>query len=93
MATPSLTRNIRAGHLEIVGPDGRIEAETCTCFHCGRVWIVRGNEQPTDFGGWCRTCMRMICTPCSGQGCRPFEKRLDEYEAAQRWGRQLEAVL
>lgn len=78
------------GYLTIVGPGGlEQEADTATCRHCNRVWVVKSKTGEGDLGGWCRLCSGMICAECSDQGCVPFERRLEQVEARSRFFRQI----
>jgi len=77
------------------GPDGKLvrELDSFTCFHCQKVSFVKPFEKPEDAGGLCKICMRLICKWCvgraeqaaPGRGCIPFEKRLDQMEARERF--------
>ena len=79
----------RAGYGVITSPNGITEMDTCTCKHCNKVWIVRDSKsKKQDLGGWCRTCQAMICSKCAGKPCKPFEKKLDEYEAKMKFVRE-----
>ena len=60
------------------------ECDTFTCHHCNRVVHVKPKMDPTDLGGMCKLCMKMICPKCVGFGCTPFEKKLDIMEARDR---------
>lgn len=56
--------------------------DTVTCGHCQRLAIVPPGMQPAH---QCRKCMRFLCKGCYGvlslgQGCTPFEKKVDDYE-------------
>jgi hypothetical protein len=86
----------RAGYATIVGPAGRAqEIDTATCKHCCRVWPVRATDpnQKTSLGGWCRSCMAMICDACVGRPCKTIEQRLAEMEARERFERALDGVI
>lgn len=59
----------------------RQEADTFTCFHCNRVVIVKPKCDPSDLGGMCRLCEKMICPDCVNLGrCDPFEEKLKRAE-------------
>lgn len=61
----------------------RQESDTFTCFHCNHVVIVKAMCDPTDLGGMCRLCRKMICPKCVDLGaCDPFERKLRREEAA-----------
>jgi len=65
--------------------DGKIlsEADSFTCFHCNSVVFVKPKCDPTDLGGLCKCCMKMICPKCVDKGiCDVFEKKLERAEAA-----------
>ena len=63
----------------------RQEADTFTCFHCNHVVHVKPKCDPTELGGMCRLCMKMICPSCVDVGsCDPFEKKLDRSEKEYR---------
>ncbi len=72
----------------IIGPGSTEEMDTCTCKHCNKVWYVRGTAIKSNPGGWCRMCMAPICPQCAGKECVPFLKKLDEYEAKQKFYRE-----
>ncbi len=61
------------------------ERDTFTCRHCGSVTFVEPFQSPSDAGGWCMCCDKLICLNCVDVGeCRPFEKHLDAIERAER---------
>jgi hypothetical protein len=63
----------------------RQEADSFTCFHCNRVIMVKPKCDPTELGGMCRLCMKMICPECVDKGsCDPFEKKLERSEKEYR---------
>lgn len=73
------------GYAVISDPEmGLSEADTFTCCHCNRVTVVKPKSSPDEFGSMCRLCMKMVCAKCAGQGCTPFEKRLEAIEAEDR---------
>lgn len=75
----------RAGYATITYSKGVKEFDTCTCCHCGRVWVTRSTEKGQgDPGGWCRLCMKPVCPTCAGKECKPFLRKLDEYEQRQK---------
>lgn len=60
------------------------EWDTYTCCHCNRVTFVPAPPTPMP-GGFCRMCMKPICEACCDFGCIPFEKKLEEMEARDRF--------
>lgn len=76
-------RNPR-GYACISDPDaGTREADTFTCFHCNSVVFVKPMASPTDVGGMCGLCAKLICPACVAKGnCDPFEKKLERVEAS-----------
>ena len=75
------------GYARIDEPDKAVrEADTCTCFHCGRVWHVRPRCDPADLGGYCTVCAKIVCWACTGKGCDPLEEKLRRMEARKSYG-------
>lgn len=78
------------GYAQLVDPDaGKKESDVLTCSHCQRVVLIRPFAALEDSGGFCRACMKFVCPDCEkaraeGAPCIPFEKKLDEIEAAER---------
>jgi hypothetical protein len=73
------------GYLEVTGPgSGAGLSDTLTCFHCNSVVEVNAKQRPEDAGGLCYVCMKLICPRCVGNGCTPFEKKLEAWEARGR---------
>jgi hypothetical protein len=71
------------------GPDGRLENETFTCAHCNTVVDIPHRCPPDQLGGRCFQCDAMICSACVAVGaCTPFERKLEQYEARDRFLRQ-----
>ena len=60
------------------------ECDTATCNHCNTVFHIKPGMHPSDIGGFCRICEKIICCQCVGDVCIPFEKRLDAIEARDR---------
>lgn len=54
----------------------KLEAATITCAHC-QVTFIRnlGRTRPR---GYCAKCDAYTCDGCSGLGCRPFWKYIEE---------------
>lgn len=74
------------GHLSIAGPTDTVEFETFTCAHCSRIIKIPHRAAPDEVGGRCGNCDAMVCPGCVRIGrCTPFEKKLEEYEARQRF--------
>lgn len=68
------------GYACSVGPDGVIEHDTITCFHCNGVHFIT----PEDLGGHCLQCNKAICSKCADKGtCTPFLKEIEKSEAEQ----------
>jgi hypothetical protein len=78
------------GYACIVEEFGTREADTFTCNHCQKVVAVKAGASPTDLGGYCGGCSKMICPKCVGKACLPFEKlfeRLErDYERRRSYG-------
>jgi hypothetical protein len=69
------------GQLTITDPNGVVEHDTFTCFHCNKVVIVPARADPARIGGMCYQCMHLVCPGCvAAGGCTPFEKWLDAME-------------
>jgi len=58
-----------------------VERDTFTCAHCNSVVFVQPRADPATMGGFCRSCMKLICPKCAGKPCAPFQKQI---EAAER---------
>jgi len=61
------------------------EKDSFTCFHCQRCVWVKPMMSPSDMGGWCAICTKLICQTCAGKGCTPWEKQLEKEEARYRF--------
>lgn len=80
------------GKIEIFGVDGLSECDTFTCHHCQKVVKVPAGCSPSDLGGHCRSCDKLICPGCvdamhRGENCTPWEKQMiamENREAARR---------
>jgi hypothetical protein len=72
------------GYACITGPDQIKQYDTFTCFHCNAIVHVKPMADPSEIGALCKTCMKLICAQCSGQGCTPFLKKIEEMEARHR---------
>lgn len=76
------------GYLVISGDAGVIsENDTFTCAHCNNIVIVPNKGTPP--GGFCQLCNKLVCDACSTKGCIPFEKKLEEMEARDRFHRSI----
>lgn len=86
------TNRGQGGYLVITDPNAphAKERDTFTCFHCNNIVIVEPRANPDSLGGFCRLCMKNVCTPCADAGaCVPFEKKLEQMEAQDRLRRSL----
>lgn len=62
------------------------ECDTFTCFHCNHVKFVSPREDPSEIGGMCKICMKLICASCVDLiVCTPYEERLNKLEAKERF--------
>jgi hypothetical protein len=57
-----------------------VEEDTFTCGHCNRVVFVPAKCSPTDLGGLCSCCSKLICPSCVGRGCDPMEEKMARWE-------------
>jgi hypothetical protein len=59
------------------GPYGDTITETFTCCHCNSIHeMQRGGTV-----AMCHSCWKRVCARCHAVGtCRPFERKLDEFE-------------
>ena len=70
------------GYACIVDPDvGTRETDTHTCAHCQRLVHAPVNKKLEEVGDFCRSCMKVICLNCAGNGCTPFLKRIERMGA------------
>ncbi len=76
-------------------PDGgKKEMDTFTCRHCNCVVQIPPRATPSECGGWCFQCNGGICGKCADRfTCTPFEKKLDQYERANRFAVDANLVL
>lgn len=77
------------GYSVITSPDGVKEWDTFTCFHCNSKVNVPLKADPSEMGGLCKNCMKLICPKCLDKGCYPFEKKLERAENRDRFLRSL----
>jgi len=76
------------GYAVIFGPLGiQKECSTFSCAHCNCVVHIKPKCNLDDLGGNCRLCDKLICPKCVDLGCTPFEKKLEQAEARDRWRR------
>lgn len=72
------------GYACIEEPDKpRREADTFSCGHCNSITHVKAKADPTELGGLCKVCMKLICCKCVGKGCDPLEEKLRRWESKQ----------
>ncbi len=70
------------------------ECDSFTCFHCQYVVWVRPLANPSDTGGLCKMCMKLICPKCVGRGvCVTWEQMMEMQEAKGRTYRSIEETL
>ena len=69
-------------HIDIK-KEGVFELEAFSCHHCNRIVHVMPKCDPTDLGGHCKVCDRLICQQCYGKGgCDTLEAKLERAEAS-----------
>lgn len=74
------------GYGVVSAPEGQAqEHDTMTCSHCQRIVIVKPRCPPSDAGGWCGVCAKLICKFCAGKGCTPWEKKMEQIERRERF--------
>jgi hypothetical protein len=79
--------------------NGAYEADTAQCRHCDRHFVVAvGTQGAPENAGWCGRCAHVICGRCAQEmaetlRCRPFELRLEQYEARMAARRAMEHAL
>lgn len=74
------------GFARFADPDrGDTWLDTITCAHCNSIHHVKKDEP----GGFCRMCYRHTCpkAECNTDTCVPFEKKLEAFEARERFRR------
>ena len=85
----------KAGYATLTGPGFKHEADTYTCGHCNAVKAFRSTDPAAsvDAGGHCRMCGQDVCGSCVDyaqlNGCTPFKKKIEEYEARMRFRDQV----
>lgn len=70
------------GYLIITGPAGVIEADTVQCGHCQKHYTVKPGSGKRR--GFCTLCSRATCGAAACLPCKPWEKRLEEFERRER---------
>lgn len=68
----------------ITGPNGTEHIDTFTCCHCCAPVHVKTGVKPDDMGSWCTMCGKMHCAKEACFVCVPFEKKMEQMEAADR---------
>jgi len=59
-----------------------IERDTISCGHCNMVSFIEPFQDPTDSGGLCKICMKLICKLCVDKRiCDPLEEQIARVEA------------
>jgi hypothetical protein len=73
------------GYATLSTPEGLLqECDTFTCHHCQMIVHVAPRCSPSDLGGHCRICDKLICPACAAKGnCDPWERKMDRFEARQ----------
>jgi len=78
------------GYITLTSPDAPlVEWDTFTCAHCQRIVKVPPRADPADLGGLCKVCNGLICRGCVGKPCKPWEKKMQEMEARERFRRSV----
>jgi hypothetical protein len=72
------------GYAVWTGPGGLTEKSTFTCCHCNSIVFLKAKAPAEECGGFCRLCMKPICSKCCDKACVPFEKRLEQMESRDR---------
>lgn len=81
----------QGGEATVSDPDNMTtRMATLCCGHCNRHVHVLPRMKPDDMGGFCRMCMKFICTECDNGTCTPFEKKLSAEEERDYRRRQYE---
>lgn len=79
------------GHATWTDPiSGVFQMDTFTCKHCNGVTHIKPFEKAEDVGGFCKVCSGIICKDCynkvmKGGGCTPWEKKIEQIEAKERF--------
>ena len=66
--------------------DGKVVAETKVCCHCSKHWVPEPGSG--KIRGFCVKCNGHVCGGPECVECRPFEARLDEWEAFWNKGKR-----
>jgi hypothetical protein len=64
------------------------EADTITCAHCNTVIAVPPGSNMSN-AGYCLRCSKATCAREACQRCTPFEQKLEQAEARERFHRRL----
>lgn len=59
---------------------GEVESHSSTCKHCQRITDFPSRKVMMEHVDICRGCMELICLPCVGKPCRPYEKEAERQE-------------
>ena len=78
------------GYAVLTSPTGMVQWDTFTCGHDSVIVHVPPYCDPANLGGFCKICSHLICGNCynamqRGEGCVPWEKRMDKMEARDRF--------
>ena len=81
----------RAGYMRWDDPDGGTqEADAFTCGHCQKIVTVPAMTAPSNIGGMCKQCMKLVCPGCvAKRTCTPWEKQMDAMERRERLHREM----
>ncbi len=83
----------QTGALDIYDPERPRSYDSFTCFHCSRVVFVKHRADPSELGGMCKVCDKLICPQCNAKGgCTPWEKQMEAMEAKDRFRRAMAAL-
>lgn len=67
-------------------------ADTAQCKHCQRHWVIQPGSGIAR--GFCMSCMGPTCgAPRCETRCVPFEKVMEQEEAAARVSREFDSIL
>ena len=80
------------GIAECFTPLGYEVLYTSTCSHCQHITQGKTAKEVREKTDICRGCMRLICLPCAGKPCLPWEKQC-EHEEREDLKRRINAKL